>query len=250
MSNIITSVERALDLLLYISHEDGPVGVSQISKAMSMHKSTVFRTLTTLESKRFLEQDPTSGKYTLGVALFSVSRKIKLYDVLKPYTRLLAEKFKETLNIAVLENATDGTYHSTIIAKEYFKKNVLTVNPAIGSSMECYCSAVGKCLLTFSRDISLKKYEKFSFTRHTEKTIANKSELLRELTHVRATGYAVDDEEQEIGLTCVAVPILDSEGWAVAAMSFSGPSVRIHNHGIEVLARDLRDVATEIKTVL
>jgi DNA-binding IclR family transcriptional regulator len=250
MSNFINSVERALDLLLYISREEEPVGVSHISKAMGMHKSTVFRTLATLESKQFVVQDLTTGKYSLGVALFSISRKTKHYDVFKHYTLPLAKEFRETVNISVLEKASDGTYRSTIVAKEENSDNSLSVNPKIGTSVECYCCAVGKCLLAFSRDVSVESFTKYSFIRYTDKTIADPAELVKELARVRAAGYAVDDEEKEVGLTCVAVPILDSEGWAVAAMSFSGPTVRICSHDIEVLARSLQNVAAKITTSL
>lgn len=246
MSKPIISVERALDLLLYISRKDEPVGVSHISKTMGMHKSTVFRTLATLESKQFVVQDPTTGKYSLGVTLFSISRKVRAYDAFRYFALPLVKEFKETINISVLELAPNGTYCSTIVAKEESSENSLSVSPKIGTSVDCYCCAVGKCLLAFSRDISEESFKKYTFNPYTDKTLTGPIELTEELSHVRVSGYAVDDEEMEIGLTCVAVPILDREGWAVAAMSFSGPTVRIRRHNLEILAQNLQSVAGEI----
>lgn len=250
MSNLINSVERALDVLLYLNRADGPVGVSQISKDMGMHKSTVFRTLATLESRRFVFQNPDSGKYSLGVSLYSMSNKIQFYDVFKPFARQLGEEFKEAVNVSILESTAEGVFRSTIVVKEDSKDNVLSVSPTIGTSMDCYCSSVGKCLLAFSPDVPVESLQKYSFARYTHKTIAGPDELVEELARVRAIGFAVDDEEQEIGLTCVGVPIFDPSGQAVAAMSISGPTPRMQAHDTEKLAQRLREVAAEITTLL
>ncbi|MDD4731524.1 MAG: IclR family transcriptional regulator [Desulfovibrio sp.] len=250
MSNLINAVERALDVLLYINRVDGPVGVSQISKDLGMHKSTVFRTLATLESRRFVMQDPESGKYSLGVSLFSMSKKIGFYDVFKPFAQQLGQEFNEAVNVSVLERTPEGVYRSTIVVKEDSKANVLSVSPKVGTSMDCYCSSVGKCLLAFARDVDVQALEKYPFTRFTGKTIASPQELVEELGRVREAGYAMDDEEQEVGLTCVGVPIFNSEGHVVAAISISGPTPRIRSWDPDVLARRLREVAAEITTLL
>lgn len=246
MSNLINSVERALDLLLYINSKDAPVGVSQISKDLGMHKSTVFRTLATLESKKFVMQDLESGKYTLGISLFSLGKKIAIYDVFKPFAKQLCAEFKESVNISILEMSASGTYRSTIVVKEDSKDNVLSVSPKIGTSMDCYCSSVGKCLLAFSDDISTAAFERYSFISYTDHTINSVAELLGEIEKVRKAGYAVDAEEQEIGLTCVGVPIFDKDGKAIASMSVSGPTQRIRSRNMDIVVSKLREVAAQI----
>ncbi len=215
-----------------------------------MHKSTAFRTLATLESRRFVTQDPESGKYSLGVSLFSMSQKIEFYDVFKPFAQQLVQEFNEAVNVSVLERTQEGVYRSTIVVKEDSKVNVLSVSPRVGTSMDCYCSSVGKCLLAFSRDMDTRSLEKYSFTHFTRNTIVSVHELLKELDRVREAGYAMDNEEQEAGLTCVGVPILNPKGYAVAAMSISGPTSRICSWETSVLVHRLREVAAEISKLL
>ncbi|MGE4290625.1 MAG: IclR family transcriptional regulator [Desulfovibrio sp.] len=246
MSNLINSVERALDVLLYFNAKDAPVGVSQISKELGVHKSTVFRTLATLESRRFVAQDPESGKYSLGISLFALGRKITVYDVFKPFAKRLCDEFKESINISILEMSASGTYKSTIVVKEDSKDNVLSVSPKIGTSMDCYCSSVGKCLLAFSSNVSTSAFEGYSFIDYTDNTIGTVAELLAELEKVRKAGYAVDAEEQEVGLTCVGVPIFDRHGRAIAAMSVSGPTQRVRSRKLETVVARLRETAAEI----
>ncbi len=250
MSDIIKSVDRALDILLYISHIGRPVGASHLSRVMGMHKSTVFRTLITLENKQFLVQDQNTGKYSLGVSVFSMSRKIKLYDIFGPYIKALGRSFKETINVSVLEEPYDGIYRSTIVAKEENNDHALSVNPEIGSSMNCYCSGVGKCLLAFSKNMMPELFNNYNYEKHTDNTIVTSEDLVSELDRIRKRGYALDNEEQELGLTCVAVPIFDSDGWAMAAISFSGPTARICKQDINVLVENLKQVSTEISKTL
>lgn len=250
MSDIISSVARALDVLLYINGREEPVGISTISKDMGVYKSTIFRTLATLESRKFVQQDPESGKYTLGVGLFSMANKIKLYDVFKPFAKTLCEEFGEAVNVSVLDGSNSGPYKSVIVVKEEKKNSVLSVSPKIGTSMDCYCSSVGKCLLAFSSDIERDTLRQYEFVQFTPKTIQGVEALLEQMAAIRRDGYALDDEEQEIGLTCVGVPILDRDGHAIAAMSISGPTQRIRSHNVETIINRLKEVSREISALV
>lgn len=249
MSNIINSVARALDVLLYIKSQEEPVGISTISKDMDIYKSTVFRILATLESKKFVQQDPKSGKYALGVALFSMGNKIDLYDVFKPFAKALCEEFGETVNVSVLNISKSGVPQSVVVVKEEKSDNVLSVSPKIGTSMDCYCSSVGKSLLAFSKDVPEEALGLYDFIQFTSKTITDQDALKEQLETIRRNGYAVDDEEQEVGLTCIGAPIM-KDGNAIAAMSVSGPTSRIQRHDMDMLAKRLIEVAGEISELI
>ena len=116
--------------------------------------------------------------------------------------------------------------------------------------MDCYCSSVGKCLLAFSAGISERQFKNYTFVRYTANTITDQPTLLAELRKVREQGYALDNEEQEIGLTCVGVPILNKRGEAVAAMSISGPTQRLQNHDVALIVQQLKQTSAEISLLL
>jgi DNA-binding IclR family transcriptional regulator len=246
MSNIINAVARALDVLLYINNQKVPVGISTISKDMGIYKSTIFRTLATLEDRHFVQQDPETGKYTLGVSLFSMANKITLYDVFVPFAKQLNMEFKETINVSVLDRTISGPYQSVVVVKEDAVDNVLSVSPQVGSKNDCYCSSVGKSLLAFSSDISNENLKTYEFKKYSPNTIGSYDELITELAKVKRDGYALDNEEQEVGLICVGVPVFNKKGETIAAMSVSGPSQRIQHINIENVVARLKQVTSEI----
>ena len=120
----------------------------------------------------------------------------------------------EGLRAAVPERDIDPM---PFVPKEEGDRQVFAVDPPVGASSECYCSAVGKCLLAFSQDIDLGVYERHPMKAHTEHTITTLSVLRSELAKVRERGYAMDHEELEYGLACIGAPILSRSGEAVAA---------------------------------
>lgn len=250
MTSTIKSVERALDILLYLNQQEGPVGISQISKDLGVYKSTVFRTLQTLEARHFVEQHADSGKYGLGVIYLSMAAKINRYDLYKPFAMRLHKEFGEAVNVSVLDTSSPDVYKSVIVLKEDSKDNILSVSPKIGSVMDCYCSSVGKCLLAFAPGVSERGLRNYTFVKYTPNTISDVPSLLAEVRKVRERGFALDDEEQEIGLTCVGVPILDNKGEAVAAMSISGPTQRLRNHDVALIVEQLKQTSADISRLL
>lgn len=248
-SVIISSVERALEVLIYLNNQAEPVGISQISKDMELYKSTIFRTLVTLESKKFVRQDPKTGKYSLGISLYSMAKKFSHFDVYATYADALSAEFNESINVSILEVNDNQPYKSTIIVKAECADKTLFVSPKLGSSMDCYCSSVGKCLLAFSENIDQALLQKYVFKHYTDTTITSYEELIKNIQHVRECGYAVDLGEREIGIMCIGVPILNREGFAVAAMSLSGPTVRMQ-HSLENAVVRLKETSAEITTLL
>lgn len=247
-SVIINSVDRAMDILLYIYNTGNEVSITNISQALGIYKSTVYRTLVTLENKGFVEQNPDNGRYALGMRLYtmglSIGDKLGLQKLVKPYTHQLHEEFREAVNVSIIEKNPMDVYKSVIIWKEAGNQ-ILRFNSEMGSRNDCHCAGVGKCLIAFGEDIDLSVYEELGMTVYTDKTIRTLDQLRQELEKVRAQGYAVDDGEREEGLTCVAAPIL-RRGFAVAAISISGPTQRIRQASVPKIAQRLKDVCGEI----
>lgn len=133
-----------------------------------------------------------------------------------------------------------------IIYKADNPNQVLKANPSVGSSSECHCSSVGKCLLAFGQDVDLSVYESHPLTVYTEYTISSLEQLKEELDDVREKGYAIDREELELGLTCIGAPILDHSGHAIAAISLSGPKSRMLAGDFCERVRAVTEVARKI----
>ena len=251
MADTIQALDRALELLIYLNKQGREVGITQIASDMGVYKSTVFRTLSTLEARGFVSRNPETEKYWLGSQLFvlgkSVENKMGIQEVIRPYARRLHQKYHEVVNVSILEHNPGDVYHRVIILKEMSDQQLLTVNPPVGSLSECHCSAVGKCLLAFGDNIDWAPYEERELTRYTVNTILSYEDLKEEIDKVRRRGYAMDHEEQEMGLTCIGAPILDRNKKAVAAISLSGPTSRMNSSDledrIEAVCNTARDIS-------
>lgn len=249
MGEVIQSVDRALELLVYMGRQDGPVSVTKVAADLNIYKSTAFRTLSTLQGRGFVEQDPVTEKYSLGGRLFtlgkSVERRMGLQELVRPYARKLCEAYGETVNLSVLERDPYEHYRSVIILKEESWHSSVDSAP-VGAERDCHCSSVGKCLLAFSSKIDLTVYGKKPMTAHTERTITSPEALKAELNKVRLEGYAVDREELAPGLTCIAAPIFNEQREAVAAISLAGPTARMIGADLEERVEAVRRAAREI----
>ncbi len=250
MGDVINSIDRALDIIIYLYHEGKEKGISEISRDLGIYKSTIHRTLTTLEEKGFIYQNIDNGKYWLGMKLYAIGMvvgdNLSLTEIIKPYTRELYDEFKEVINVSILELNSPDYLRSIIIHKEDDIRQVLTVNPPIGSSSECHCSAVGKCLLAYGKDVPFEKYTNKTLTKFTDNTIDNWDDFFISLKEVKIQGYALDDEELEIGLTCIGAPILDKNGDAIAAISLSGPTQRMREGDFEYKISRVMETANKI----
>lgn len=243
-NELINSIDRALDILLLLQQEGREMGVTQISSALGVYKSTVHRTLVTLEGKGFVQQNPDNGKYWLGIRLYSlgmlIRERLPLKNIAYPYAKELSEKFDEVVHISILDkNALTYPKH-IIIDKIQGRQQVLSLTPPVGSSAACHSAAVGKCLMAFSPRSYLERFVGNSLPSFTEKTICDWDKLRAELDGIRRRGYAVDDEELELGLTCVAGPILDRHSGIIAALSLSGPTTRVRARFEEIVAEVMR----------
>ncbi|HMM22868.1 MAG TPA: IclR family transcriptional regulator [Selenomonadales bacterium] len=246
-NDVINSIDRALDILLLLQQEGREMGVTQISAVLGIYKSTVHRTLATLENKGFVQQNPDNGKYWLGIRLYSlgmlIRERLPLRNIAYPYAKALAEKFNEVVHVSVNDNTASG-YPKHVIIDKAMGQQVLSLTPPIGSSAPSHCAAVGKCLLAFGPRQALQKYIGNPLPVFTEKTIRNWDDLLKELDRIKARGYAVDDEELELGLTCVAAPILGRNAEIIAAVSLSGPTSRVRARFEEIVKELIKTTGT------
>jgi DNA-binding IclR family transcriptional regulator len=178
------------------------------------------------------------GKFRLGLKLFDLgNRAIEQYDLrdrAQPHLRRLVTETEETAHLCILEGA-----HVIYIDKIEPARSVRMIT-RIGSSNPAHCTSVGKAILAFLPEERLNEIlRRIRFERFTQRTITTPEALRTEIEKTRRRGYAVDDEEFEEGLRCIAVPLLDAQRLPVAAVSISGPSFRVTAQKLPSIANHL-----------
>ena len=246
----ITAVDRALRVMETISYEDREMGINEIAAKMGEYPSTVYRVISTLMNRGYLYQNPETSKYGLGYKVFVLGRKVELNSTLirisKPYAEALANEFKESVNVAVRDETRQDGYYAVTIYQVKGSKRTLGVSETIGQSYGCYYSGVGKALLAFSDDLDYRKIMQANIEQYTPYTITDNKAFIEEIEKVKEQGYAIDNQEQEPGLCCIACPVLDRRGRAVMAMSLSGYEGNIRALGFENIAARLKQACNEM----
>lgn len=242
----IQSVDRAIEVLrCFLDNEK--LGVTEVSKRLGLHKSTTFGLINTLHSNKFLEQDSESGKYYLGIEILRLSANVHLdiRDISLPFIKQLVETLGETVNLVVRDD------ECVIYIEKQESPHSMRICTNIGQRMPMYSTGVGKAMLAFmdpeEQDEILKKSKLIKLTQNT---LVDKSLIKENLLQVRKNGYAVDDEELEYGLVCIAVPVLNLQGRPVAAISCSGPKQRMTKEKKRLAVEKLLDTASAISKKL
>ncbi len=246
-TNVLQSVDNVLRLIERLQ-QNGPMGITELSKDLRLGKSTVHRLLSTLENRNYVKQDTQNSKYMLGLKWIGIGSSVlqqqNLLQIIHPYLKKLSEKYNETAYLSVL-NGEQMTFVDKVLSK-----NAIIMDMSLGSSLQPYCSAGGKVLLSHQSAESVAAFLKdIVFQRHTKNTHTNADSLQEELLVVRKQGYAIDNEEYETGLICYAAPIYRYTGEVVAAISLSGPAARMERRKDELIAGVIQ-TAAEISRVL
>jgi len=249
-STKINSVNRALDIMELLCQEERLMGVNEIAQMLGEYQSTIHRSISTLKERGYVYQDVDSAKYGLSYKVCmlgkSVSENSSLIQLAKPYAMKIAREFKETVNIAVREYSGGPGYYAVTIYQERGGKRTLSVTESIGKPYDCYYSGVGKALLAFSEDYNENVMRSIKLDRHTDNSIVDPEQFIEEIARIRECGYAIDNEENEKGLYCIACPVRNSKGIAVLAISVSGYKGQIREIGIDKIVERLRSVSYEM----
>lgn len=244
----VRAVQRALTLLRTFLTHDGALSAAELGKQINLGPSTVFRMLVTLEGQGFVEQDPATGKYRPGVSCLELgSRFLKNNDLRSRAIAALEElrnEFGETVHLTILQGS-----EVVYLEKLAGLHPIGFMSSRVGDRAPAHCTGVGKALLAHLTDEELlARYPSGKLTRYTEHTITSLDRLRAALAEVRKQGYAIDQEEHELGVKCVAVPTFNHLG-IVAAMSLSGPVERMDHHiSHEGLIERIQGAAMEVST--
>ena len=241
----IKVLEKTFSILEILLQHGSSMHMTEISKKLGLYPSTIHRILDTLKHWGYVEQDPHTQKYRLGLKLLELGMaKLQQMDLVKeatPYLKELVNQCNETVHLGVLE-AGEVLY----LAKEESSQTIRMIS-YVGKRAPLHCTALGKVLLAYLSEEERKKIlgEKV-LPRLTENTITDKMELEKELGKVREQGFALDREENEKDVRCVAAPIRNYQGEVIAAISISSPIFRIDKNAQNNLKKALIEVSEKI----
>jgi len=222
---LVRAVDHALQLLSCYSEKE-EMGVTELSKRLGLHKNNVFRILATLEFRGYIEQNKKTEGYRLGPKIFELGLIFKyqmgLIKHAKPIMEEIVKRHNETTYLGVLRNIY------AIYIDNVETTHMVRVVSRVGSQIPAYATAIGKVQLAYLPSDELERLFKERKLRPlTENTITDKNVLMEELKKVAQEGYALDNEEFEKDVRCVAAPIRDYTRWVVAGLSISGPAFRM-----------------------
>ncbi len=248
-SKAIGSVQRAADILNLFDKTSPELGTTEIAKALGLHKSTVASLVYTLEANGYLLQNPDTRKYRLGYKLVerasALLEQVEIRQIAYPFLLDLRNHWNETVNLAVL----DGS--DIVYVERFLGTKALGMRSEVGYRAPVHSTALGKAILAcVSPAIAQSFIKKHGLTALTPKTITDPDIFCAELEKTRERGYAIDDEENEIGGRCVAVPIFDHTGTAVAAVSISSPTARLPLDQVAEAGAMVRETARAISRQL
>ena len=232
----LSSVANALRLVKAFSDQEYEIGISNLARRLSLGKSTVHRLASTLVDAEFLEKNPETGGYRLGLALFDlgmlVRRKMSVVTEARPYLRALMERTGESVHLTVLDHA------SVLYVNNIASPQAIRMQSNLGARVPAHCCSEGKALLAFEPSATVESVIAAGLPARTPKTIVKPQRLRDELAQVRGRGYALDDEELEIGLRAAAAPIRDHRGDVIAAVSIAGPVQRVSKKALQRFAAE------------
>lgn len=245
----VRAVDRALDIIRCLADDEEPLTVDQISARAGLPKTTAFRVLATLESRGFVIRDPIRQTYGFGeMALLVGARALGRSDVrsvARPYLEQLMDETGETVHLSILNS------NSALCIDKIDSRRSVSMLSYVGFRDPLYCSGVGKTLLAYQPEAAREAImANLKLTRRTEYTIVDVAALRDHLEIIRQQGYALDLGEIEVGLTCVAAPILGDDNEIIAAISISGPDARFDEEARRTLVPNVISKAQRISQAL
>jgi IclR family KDG regulon transcriptional repressor len=239
---VIQAVDKALDLLEQFNGDRDELGVTELSNRLNLHKNNIFRLLATLETKGYIEQNKATENYRLGVKSLELGRtfikQLGFVRPVKPFLEEIVEKCNETAYLGIIRQ------NSAMYLDAEEANQIVKVANRIGSRLPIHCTAIGKVQVAYTSEEELEKLGIPDNTeRFTPNTIVDKAKFMKNLKEVAKRGYALDNEEYDLGVRCVGVPLRDYTGRVVGGISVSGPSYRMTD---ELLKEKIIPVVTEV----
>ncbi len=245
---MVQSLSRGIQILEYLV-DNKLAGCTEIAAILGVNKSSAFRLLQTLMQHDLVQQDELTGKYMLGVGALRISegllKNTDIIETAKPLMQQLVKDLEESAHLCMFSNGR------ALIIFDSKSDAKINVSAKVGASEPMHCSSVGKCLLAFldeeTRNTVMKKLD---FATYTPYTISNEADLYKDLDKIRQNGYAVDNEELNLGIRCIAAPIYNYKGEIRYCLAISNTTERLPKEQIDFHGKAVMRCADEISAKL
>ena len=243
---MVKSLSKALKVLKLFSEEKNEWHLNELIEATGFHKSSIQRLVKTLEEEGFLERVPAERTtFRLGLQMFILGRMADPYNQLRAVARPSMEKLVaatgETSHLCVADQA------QSLYIMKLDSPSIMRMVTRPGLRLPLHCTAIGKVLLSGMDESGVDDViRERGLPRFTKNTVTARKDLLREIEKIRREGMAVDREEREIGLKCIAAPVYDNRARVIAAVSISGPAQRITKNVIPTFGTRVKEASAEI----
>jgi DNA-binding IclR family transcriptional regulator len=245
----VPALDRALSILELLGKSRAGLTLPELVEQSRLPRSSVHYLLVTLERRGYVQRNERTSRYMFGVNLVHLTNAawsgLSLRQQAGPYLSALVRKTGLTAHMGILKD------HEAVIIAKHGPLDGTRIATWVGKRMEVHCTGLGKALIAYLSEPQLERIvREHGLPRHNENTIFSPRKLRDELARVAQQGYALDDEEDELGLRCIGAPVFDDAGGAIAAVSLSGTSLQINQANYGFLIREIKATAAEIAEVL
>jgi IclR family pca regulon transcriptional regulator len=244
---------RGLQVLACFTPQQPELSLTEITRLVGMPKGTVHRFVTALERHGYLVRGATAKTYTLGLKILELGyaslRGLQAPEIALPYLERLAQETDESASMAIL----DGT--EIVYVARAQRKRLMSSNLTVGSRLPIYCTSIGKVILAYRNDAEVNALlDRVEFRPFTPYTITDRYGFARALAKIRRQGYAINDQELELGLRSVAAPVWSRDGQVVAGISLAmpvqrGPMRMLRRQFIPMLLKTAQEISGALQRV-
>ncbi len=240
-----TMVARAMKIMETLDSSRRGLNISEISRKLGIPKSSTHVIILTLEELDYVHKASTTRRYSLGLRAYGLGqtmmKSLSMAEIARPVMQKLVETTDLTSHLAVLDK------DQAVCIQKVEPAGLIQFDTKVGRRMDLHCSGLGKVILAHGGDDLLRHFlSKKAFARHTRKTICSSRALEREAGKVRRQRYAVDDQEEELEVRCVAVPVFNRQHEFAGALSVTGTTGQIPITRIKPLVKTLKQRSEEI----
>lgn len=244
--NILSTLDKGLHVLDILSTTESPGGLTltELSRAIGMHRTTLFRILATLQARRLVERDSETDRYQIGLGILALAsarlRALDIRHIARPTLLRLCAGVQETVFLAVLDGA------EVVTVERFEGPQTIALRTEIGGRRPAYCTASGKAIMAELSGDEVERILALGMPTRTSRTITSPLVMRHHLAEVRQRGFAIDDEERLEGVRCVGAPIFGYDGYICGAISIAAPALRTPWERLQSLGAEVRTAARDI----
>lgn len=245
----VPSVDRALDLLELLALSDHGLTLSDLSRKLRIPRSSAHYLIQSLVCRGYLERNPAGHDYVLGLRVANFANSVAVRSQLRVISSSYLQGIVKELGLTAQLGVLDGA--EALVIDRVDAPTDIRLDSWVGRHFDLHCTALGKALIAHLPDPEVKKlFEGHGLPRHNPNTLCSMEAMRAHLAEVRAKGYALDNEEHELGVRCVAAPIFNYLGNGVAAICVFSSTTKFPAWHIPGVANKIISVAREISRYL